>query len=59
MITNTLSRTPSMLTVTLPAQCSQGDWEGAMDWVARNAAPGAAGAFLDFGEVHVWTFSAA
>jgi hypothetical protein len=59
MTTATLNRTPAMLTVTLAANCTQADWEGAMDFVARNAVPGSEGTFLDFGEVNVWTFPAA
>lgn len=59
MSTATLNRTPAMLTVTLAPNCTQADWEGAMDWIARNAVPGSAGTFLDFGDMHVWTFPAA
>jgi hypothetical protein len=55
----TLSRTPTMLTVTLPADCSQAAYESALDWINARVAPGAEPIFVDHGTTHVWLFSAA
>jgi len=55
----TLSRTASMPTVTLPADCSQAAWMDAMDWANAHVALGAESTFVDLGDQHVYLFPAA
>ena len=59
MSTSTLTRTPAMLTCTLPADCSQDAWESAMDWINSRVAPGAQPIFVDHGDQYVYLFPAA
>ena len=59
MTNATLTRTPNMLTVSLPADCGQAAWEAALDWANAHASPGVEPIFVDHGDTHVYLFAAA